>query len=568
MSKTYLVLSGLISRPDSINMKPFWMGLINIQSRLQTNDELIILGHTWNSEAKEFIRRIFNTELFSFQEFSLTPRIKESLDELNLRFPPPKQEAFYSQHEGKVYPNFVWMNQSRKIALSILNEMEFGLDDRIVLTRFDIGYRERTSHVSTIICDDSLPRDLIYLAYATHLDQGYADQWITFNAKFLKSFISLDELSLYNLFDENYYDTYLNNWPNSSKHSELKSLFRFIFRVLVVRFYTSIKLMFRINLLPLNIFKKISNGIELILYPIIDNVELDGKKNSATGSNPVRTLINNHALLKYGIYQMGLRKYVKFLNYRDFRNDSKYSLINPEPFIILIYSHSSYSDCWEMIISQFKLCIPNLSYKIYVSTEKSDISISLKKQFLDCEFLYYDERDLYSKRLSSILNQIDVDETIYFVHEDMPLFRPVNEVFLNTLIKFFTTSEEYYIKLVDTSAVKEKTQNDYFPNLVNNRGKYSLSIQPCLIKRKNIISLIGDRNLSIYDFERFAFSLNEKFSAVQGYRRVGKYGLVNDYFPHISTAIHHGKWSVSNWGKTLTTLLEKYKIDVSLRGMI
>jgi hypothetical protein len=155
---------------------------------------------------------------------------------------------------------------------------------------------------------------------------------------------------------------------------------------------------------------------------------------------------------------------------------------------------------------------------------------------------------------------------VYFVHEDMPLYAKVDSIFLNSLIKYFTLSEEFYIKLVDTSFVKKKIKHPYFPGLVKNNGYYSLSIQPSIIKIEEFIILLSNLSLSIYEFENHMHSDNRTFSAVNGDIRIGKYGIINHYFPHISTALFKGKWTIGEWGENLYELIDKYQIIISDRG--
>jgi hypothetical protein len=148
----------------------------------------------------------------------------------------------------------------------------------------------------------------------------------------------------------------------------------------------------------------------------------------------------------------------------------------------------------------------------------------------------------------------------------MPLVSTVEQVYLNTLLHYMNNSNEFYIKLVDTNYVDEKLEHDSFPNLVKNMGGYSISVQPSLIKLDFMISFLTNFHQDIYGFEQVCIRSNFTFSALKGNKKIGKYLLCNEYFPHVATAISKGKWCTSEWKIEINDLAKKYDIDISLRG--
>ena len=57
---------------------------------------------------------------------------------------------------------------------------------------------------------------------------------------------------------------------------------------------------------------------------------------------------------------------------KDFENLPKGQMINPVDFCYVIYSHSSFDDCWEMAINQAKENLPTNCKKIYLVSEDSN----------------------------------------------------------------------------------------------------------------------------------------------------------------------------------------------------
>lgn len=554
--RSFLLLSGVPYR----NYIDFWVGFISIQRSLKTDDNLIILAHTWDKKYRDLISNVYGTEFISFSEFEHNDHVSNSL-----RFSSEKLD----NKKDSPIPNFYYMYNSRKHVIELLeSNFTINYNDRIVLTRYDIGYRVVTPEVSTIILDDALPRDYIYMPYYYEIDEGYADQWFIFSLKHLSFFKNLSHYVTRYLSEDSYFDAFSNHWINSIRKNKYKIRFFYVKKIIIDKIVKYIKSIYLKNT---NLLRKIE-GLTIKLYDNRDLIhgtaEVETLNGAFFSSYPISQSINTHAVLKYAIYQNNLRDDVRFLHYLDFHANKIGRLIAPFPFAVLVYSHSSYSDCWEMTIKQFNenLIYPN--YKIYIATEASTNSEKAFKNLgTNVIPIYYDDNLSYTMRLKVVMGKIsNWYEVIYFIHEDMPLYNQVDSVYLNSLIKYFIRSNEYYIKLVDTSYVKTKIQHPEFPGLVTNYGLYSLSIQPSLIKPNSFINLINDLDLTIYEFETYMFHNTDSFSAVKGSKRIGKFLYINEFFPHIATALFKGKWTITEWGVNLENLLEVYNIKIERRG--
>jgi hypothetical protein len=553
---THLILSGkLYRRPID-----FWLGFINIQRALKTNDHIKIFVHTWDKEKFDLISSVYGDVYFSGESFKESDKMINSINKARYKM---------NLEDGYKLPSFFYTYQSRNYALALLENQKISNLDRIVITRFDIGYRLVTPEVSTIIIDDSLPRDYIYMSYYNEIDEGYGDQWFVFGADYLSFFKKLEESIFDTLLNDEYYYDFTNNWPNSKRQNKYSRKL-FYFKKIVIN--KLVELLRAFNIKNKSLLRK-KQGLILKLDDLKDVIrgtaEIESFSGTFTSKYQLDNALNSHAILKYLINNNGLRNRVRFLKFNDFEPVELGIVINPSKFSVLIYSHSSYSDCWQMTITQFKENLTQMDYDLYIATEDSEYS---RNQLLKYDGkitpIFYDDKHSYTQRIKAVFDELSMSyEISYFVHEDMPLYGKVDTIYFNSLIKYFSLSDEFYIKLVDTNYVNDKIHHKDFPILVRNKGLYSLSIQPSLIKIKEFLLLINNLNLSIYDFEKHMTSYSNYFSAVKGDRLVGKYAIVNNLFPHISTALFKGKWTINEWGEELEELLVKYSIDKNLRGI-
>jgi hypothetical protein len=80
MSRTFLVLSGQVVRDNKPDLRPFWKGFINIQSNLNTNDQIEIIGHTSSIKYREFILSVYRSKDFVTDDFEFNDRIRRAIN--------------------------------------------------------------------------------------------------------------------------------------------------------------------------------------------------------------------------------------------------------------------------------------------------------------------------------------------------------------------------------------------------------------------------------------------------------------------------------------------------------
>lgn len=575
-----LVLSGQICRENSADLKNFWAGFINIQRNLNIQVEnLKIIGHSWNPEYDDLISSVYSPSLYrSEKQPNFLPEFAKELDRID-RFEVGLRRV--DSLWRRVTPQSLLGNGYSRSKAAGLLVSGFKDSSRVIFARWDQG-QTGSREVNQIIYDSALPYDYIYMANYSEIDEGYADMWIVAPIAVARSFQNYYNFVIDCLTERNNYvsDFSAVGWPHTIKqkisNSRVKKYIKKvkaslnaglprvtnIYNKITNKLKSLVKIAF--NFLPL----KYKNKFENYKYCGEHAIDISFDSNEVTW--PLYQALNNHALLKYFIIMQGFREKTRFLDVNDFQKQERYTLINPIKISIVIYSHSSYSDCWQMAVMQAIKCMPRTDYKIIMLSEESEGTVHEFKKLGKIDNLLlitYNEDAAYTDRLISAFEEIrGLSEIVYFMHEDMPLYQNIDAVYLNSLVHYLHKSTEFYIKLVDTNSVHSKNIHSEFPGLVSNTGGYSISIQPSLIKCREFSTFLTNFKCNIYEFENICERSNLKFSSVGGGKLIGKSALVNNYFPHVITAIHKGKWSLSEWGQEIRSLAKEYNIDLQVRG--
>lgn len=575
MKELVIVISGQLVRENSANLMNFWIGFRNIQNAIYNVDDLKIVTHSWNPEFDDLVQSVYSpTELISEKQGSFVKEFMPLMSPLN------------RYEKGLKRINSTWKNvtpqtilgnvKSRTKAIELLSKLHLDDDVQILAARWDQGCTGSES-VNKIIFDNSLNVNYHYISYFSEVDEGYADMWFVSPYHITKEFEHFESYIFKSLSGENsYFNSFTKDgWPLGIEKNKINEF---------IKRYKIAILKKVIRKFPFNLFKKflpfIKNKIMGLEQRIKNNIEqpfLSGEnslsmdsKNSVTFPN--YQALNIHAMLKSFILDKGLREKTRFLDIKDFEKTHNGQMINQIDFAYVIYSHSSFADCWDMAIGQAKECLPENCKKIFLVSDDSKETIDAFAKFENDEkitLLTYENKQKYTNRLIKVFKEVNEKfDFVYFVHEDMPLTSKVDKVYLNSLLHYMNNSNEYYIKLVDTNYVDEKQEHDSFPDLVKNFGGYSFSVQASLLKPDFLVSFLTNFNEDIYGLEQVCIESNFRFSAVKGDMKVGKYLLVNNYFPHISTAISKGKWVTSEWSDEIDYLAKKYNINISIRGEV
>lgn len=574
-----LAISGQVCREYSGDLRGFWSGFINIQRRVNAGDsQLDIIAHSWSPACDELVKCVYDPLILSSEsQPSFAAEYMPLIDPVDQFEKGLKRST--STWKRCSPQNLTGIARSRANVMALIEQVEDRGYSQVIATRWDQGCTGSRS-VNQIVHDPSLPTNYLYMAYYSEIDEGYADMWFVAPVNIARRFAKYDEFLLACLAGKNRYLDHFSKtgWPVALTRDESKRRFKFYLNLLIKKSPVSkfVALASKLGAYPARKAQGLAGRLKRFteLPEASGENALDFEAGNYGRTWPAYQALNNHAILKYFVYENGLREQTRFLDVDDFNQSARYgagTLINPQMFAYVIYSHSSFSDCWKMAIGQAKANLPsNCSQIILVTDHSSETAEAFDKLAEpDVELLTYDETLPYTDRLRTTFETLSKSwSTICFSHEDMPLIGKIDAYYMNTLLHYFNHGNEYYIKLVDTSMVDEKVEHPGFPGLVSNTGGYSISVQPSLIKPYEFAKFLTNFRCGIYDFENICERSNFKASAVAGTKRIGKYLLINDYFPLLCTAISKGKWCTSEWPDEIQYLAEQYDIDVARRGSI
>lgn len=340
-----LILFGNIREQQLEDLRPFWQGFIELQSRISSKKTVTqIVVHSWNPDLADLVRIVY------------APLVEQHENQYNFHWDFIQRLTAVGCYDYRNYSNksFFQDKSLRPILLGIysralavrLIELLPKSCEQVLLSYWDAGTLSDKT-VQRLIIDTSLPEEFLYLHYSSDIDKGYPDRWLLAPLDIARQFGKFDNFVLDVLASQNDFLKILNQtWqPNSwdkFHHS--------------IVWANSIKQKCQDKLL-----KTIKNYVELLnidgFFPAIMRRFLrpiqrslaqtctTAENSCLTNSNRIKQLfpkplkLESSTLLKYFIYAKGLRDRVRFLDEKDFENNLESGqLINPQPIIIIFYS--------------------------------------------------------------------------------------------------------------------------------------------------------------------------------------------------------------------------------------
>lgn len=239
----------------------------------------------------------------------------------------------------------------------------------------------------------------------------------------------------------------------------------------------------------------------------------------------------------------------------------------------VLYTHSSYNDCWDAFFGRNKKHF-NLDFdNYYIFTDK--INHPIDERF---EPVFYKDDDNYTNRLLDCLSQIKNDY-VFFTHEDMMLYDDVNMDYMTECID--TIKNVDFIKMLKGGGSKDLAidipyENSKVLKTAPFSSEYLFAIQPSLWNKQSFINLVKNNlNQSIWDFEL----KGQDFCRMQGFQSL--YTYVEDVdarrgiahfdsvtYPYIATAIFKGKWTTNKYQKELLEMSKDFSINLNIRGCV
>lgn len=236
-------------------------------------------------------------------------------------------------------------------------------------------------------------------------------------------------------------------------------------------------------------------------------------------------------------------------------------LKNVDNFAIVLYSHTDYKDVWLPMLDSLQKYFSNV-YKYFFLNDKSECPDGF-------ECVEYQDNVSYTQRLYSCLEMVEED-VVLFLHEDMWLIKQPEYDKIDKIIKL--VEKKYnFVKLIKSEPGPDIKLDYNFLNLITSDLQYKFSIQPTIWDTVSLMNLINSYDTSIWDFEtkiQWDHKLNKMLC---GYTHTdepkrGMFHYDSHIFPYIATAIVKGKWNTLEYEKEIKDILNKFNIDINIRG--
>ena len=238
---------------------------------------------------------------------------------------------------------------------------------------------------------------------------------------------------------------------------------------------------------------------------------------------------------------------------------------------LIFYSHSSYSDLWEVFTSSVEEFCDIEFTEYYFLTDHGECTPKYKK-------VIYENEQEYSKRILNALNQVKTEFVIVH-HEDMFFQDKVNnDMFSNSIDKLKEYEEISFIKYLKAGTPSDinrlsryKEERDFY--LIKSNFDYVFTVQPNLWRVEDLKKILEEFNLNGWqmetDTQQYCRRKNLQglcyFTGKENKR--GMFHWDSIVYPTVN-AISKGKWITSEYGEDIARIAKKHSIDLSIRGEI
>ncbi|ESS15115.1 hypothetical protein MOLA814_00690 [Betaproteobacteria bacterium MOLA814] len=339
-----LVLSGHLCRPQSVDMRPFWRGFIELQRKLPATRRLgHVVVHSWNPEMAGLVQLVYAPHAEHHEQ----------------------QPTFYSEFMHRIEPpdqferglnrlNSTWKNvslqsvlgnaRSRARAVQLMDALPVS-EGQVLITRWDLG-QTGSLQVNQLVADAALPKEYMYLSYFSEVDEGYADMWVLAEWGLARRFgefdtFVLESLTGGNAFLEQFCES---GWPRARVKTRYEAS---ITHPIGQRIHTHasrlvgfVRALTPGGSIPERTIRRLIGPMQRFLEQPHLTAENSCVPSAADMPRTFPTFmsLNIHALLKYFILSEGLRERTRFVTHEDFEIAAQSGqVINPQPFVLLLW---------------------------------------------------------------------------------------------------------------------------------------------------------------------------------------------------------------------------------------
>lgn len=238
-------------------------------------------------------------------------------------------------------------------------------------------------------------------------------------------------------------------------------------------------------------------------------------------------------------------------------------MITNTNFCILTHTHSDCKDLYDLYFDSIDKYFSKEIQHIVCVDEEILTDRAIKQ-------IIYKKDSLFADRILLALSQIE-QEFVLFSLEDYILYDYVDDTSLNEYLNFMSRNPVIgFIRLIQSGIVQDFSYPEFDKLIVLQKNiDYYFSTQITIWRKDLLIKLfeyyktktVRDEIATSYELSKFDYigmAVKRKGKSVGGHFDSLEY-------PYIATACVGGKWNISEY-PYLATLLDKYGIDISIRG--
>lgn len=243
--------------------------------------------------------------------------------------------------------------------------------------------------------------------------------------------------------------------------------------------------------------------------------------------------------------------------------------------VVATWSHTSYSDAWDVYYGQYKKYAPFLKHYLMINKH-------IDNSPENCEVIINDESKKFGNRLSDSLKKIN-NKYILYSQEDFILYDNVEEDRFYSLLNFLDNSDFSFLRLMK-SGINEGNPGKLLDKQlgiyeVPQNCIYLYCLQASIWNRKDLIKLYDlykPKNMmeaELKGSDAFRF-LNLKGSYIYNdEKKRGRLHWDSSTYPYISSALHGGshgrpaRWAFTEYPE-LKNILNEYNVDPNIRGIM
>jgi hypothetical protein len=235
---------------------------------------------------------------------------------------------------------------------------------------------------------------------------------------------------------------------------------------------------------------------------------------------------------------------------------------------LVVYTHSSYKDCWNPFVNRFEQHCNFHFNKSYFVLDQLELVYGYP-------VINYSDEKSYTERLVEVMLRIDTDY-VFFLHEDMIMYDDINMEYFQEAVDTIVNDDVDCIKLIKADDNYQDTpyKDSKVLKSIPLHANMLFAVQPTLWNKESFIKVLrANRGKNIWQLEASGQSIAKKnrYNCLYAYdpsvdKKRGKYHYDSCTFPYIATAIEKGKWNTTGYPKEMIELAQEFNIDFSKRG--